>query len=298
MRQRSPHSPDEGGAEGRARDAAGPSSGGDPRVVHFDSLRGIAALWVVLFHCGTESWINWAPGLGGYTAHLNVGVTLFFLLSGYLLYRPFVTAALAGSPGPSLRRYFRHRAFRILPAYWVALTLLGLWPGLNGVFTQDWWLYYGLLQSYWGSFYGGIGPAWSLSVEATFYLLLPAVAYGMAAASSKVPARQRHVLQSRLLLVSGIAGVGLNWLARSQRWPDSIIANWDWFVLGMWLSLVRVRLETEGARPRWLDWCTRNPSATSPATSVIAGPTPARWRRGMPCGEGPGSKKGVMSVCV
>ena len=41
----------------------------------------------------------------------------------------------------------------------------------------------------------------------------------------------------------------------------------------------------------------RNPSATSPATSVIIGPTPASRMRGGPWGFGPGSKNGVMSVC-
>ena len=40
------------------------------------------------------------------------------------------------------------------------------------------------------------------------------------------------------------------------------------------------------------------PSATSPATVVIRGPTPARWIGGLPCGFGPGEKNGVISVCV
>ena len=40
------------------------------------------------------------------------------------------------------------------------------------------------------------------------------------------------------------------------------------------------------------------PSATSPATSVIRGPTPPRKMRGTPNGLGPGSKNGVISVCV
>ena len=42
----------------------------------------------------------------------------------------------------------------------------------------------------------------------------------------------------------------------------------------------------------------RNPSQTSPATSVIFSPTPARKMRALPCGFGPGLKNGVISVCV
>ena len=40
------------------------------------------------------------------------------------------------------------------------------------------------------------------------------------------------------------------------------------------------------------------PSATSPATSVIRGPTPAKKMRGKPYGLGPGLKNGVINVCV
>ncbi len=42
----------------------------------------------------------------------------------------------------------------------------------------------------------------------------------------------------------------------------------------------------------------KNPSHTSPATSVISGPTPARNTRGMPYSWGPGSKNGVIRVWV
>ena len=68
---------------------------------------------------------------------------LFFAISGFLLYRPWVAA-----PRPAPRRYARRRALRILPAYWLALTLLAIFPGIVGVFTGDWWRYYLFLQLY------------------------------------------------------------------------------------------------------------------------------------------------------
>ncbi len=44
--------------------------------------------------------------------------------------------------------------------------------------------------------------------------------------------------------------------------------------------------------------CTRKPSATSPAISVMRGPTPPSQTFGIPWGLGPGSKNGVIRVWV
>src|SRR3712207_6891277 len=53
-----------------------------------------------------------------------------------------------GRPAPRIARYARRRVLRIVPAYWVALTLLAIFPGIVGVFTADWWRYYLFLQLY------------------------------------------------------------------------------------------------------------------------------------------------------
>jgi peptidoglycan/LPS O-acetylase OafA/YrhL len=56
--------------------------------------------------------------------------------------------------------------FRIVPAYWAALTLLAIYPGLPGVFTADFWRYYGFLQIYNATTrFGGLSVAWSVCVE-------------------------------------------------------------------------------------------------------------------------------------
>ena len=58
---------------------------------------------------------------------------------------------------------------RIVPAYWLALTILAWWANLRGVFTHDWWRYYLFLQVYSRrTLYGGILPAWTLCIEVTF----------------------------------------------------------------------------------------------------------------------------------
>ena len=90
-----------------------------------DGYRALAALAVLLAHVALLSGIvRTNTAFGPYLARADVGVSVFFLLSGFLLYRPFVAARLAGRPSGSLGGYVRRRALRILPAYWFALTIV------------------------------------------------------------------------------------------------------------------------------------------------------------------------------
>ena len=144
---------------------------GNPRFPLFDSLRAIAALSVVAFHVTAISQVSGTPQPGGWSGdllrQLAGGVTVFFLISGFLLYRPFVVARLGGRPLRA-RDFARRRILRIVPAYWVALTALAIYPGLTGVFTSHWWVYYGYLQVYSaGTIDKGLPPAWSLCTEVT-----------------------------------------------------------------------------------------------------------------------------------
>src|SRR3954471_22762297 len=147
---------------------------GNPRFPLVDGLRAVAVVCVLVTHTAFLSGFNGKGLLGAITARLDVGVTLFFVISGFLLYRPFVGARMHGRPGPAVRRYLRRRALRILPAYWLALTVLAIWPGLTGGFSGDWWRYYFFLQLYDGNtLTRGISVTWTLCVEVTFYLALP-----------------------------------------------------------------------------------------------------------------------------
>ena len=58
-----------------------------------------------------------------FTAILNSGVGVFFVLSGFLIYRPFCEANVAGMPVPDLARYLVRRVLRIYPAYLVCLVI-------------------------------------------------------------------------------------------------------------------------------------------------------------------------------
>lgn len=142
------------------------------RFSGFDGLRAFAALSVLVTHtAGLTTFNSTNDVLGSITARLNVGVAVFFVISGFLLYRPFYE----GTNRP-LRSYGRARALRILPAYWFALTVLVIWPGLPNLHPPhgDWWRYYGLTQVYDSIHLAtGLGPAWSLCIEVTFYAFLP-----------------------------------------------------------------------------------------------------------------------------
>ena len=142
---------------------------GNPRFPLLDAMRAIAALSIVVTHASGVSNFNTDNWLGHFPARLNMGVTIFFLLSGFLLYRPFVAARREGRPSIHTGRFLRRRALRIIPAYWVALTLLAIYPGLLG-FSDHWWRFYTFTQIYWSdSIVQGIGPAWTLCIEVSFW---------------------------------------------------------------------------------------------------------------------------------
>ncbi len=173
------------------------------RFPHVDALRAIAALSIVAYHLAFLLGGFELAGVGRWLARLNVGVPLFFAISGFLLYRPWVRARLAGDPAPSTRTYAVRRALRILPAYWVALTLIALLVGRSSVFDwPDAAVYYGLLQGYDAErFTGGIGPAWTLTIEIAFYALLPLLALGM----RRVPGG----LRGELAMLAGLVAVSV-----------------------------------------------------------------------------------------
>ena len=115
-----------------------------------DGVRAIAALSVLGFHAvgfwarGAAEGATIRPWVG----RMDVGVAIFFLLSGFLLYRPMLASRVIGLPKQKRSAYARNRFFRIMPAYWVVLTVAAIVPGFYGAFTDNWWVYYTLLQSF------------------------------------------------------------------------------------------------------------------------------------------------------
>ena len=222
----------------------------------FDGLRAIAAGAVLLLHVSLISGYTFrqAGGAGPYLARGEAGVYLFFVISGYLLYRPFVAARFDHAPGPGLRSYARRRALRILPAYWVALTVLVVIfdtrerndiSSLGEVIA-----YYGFLQIYAEStLVGGLQQAWSLCTEMSFYVFLPLWAMALRATGR----RTENLDRAFKIELAGLAclyalGIVTRWLVVRDFPPGGVAVDYrlDWlptnadlFALGMGLAVTR-----------------------------------------------------------
>jgi len=172
----------------------------DDRDVALDGLRGIAALMIVFYHCGVE--LRAAPFfVPGFT-----GVHLFFVLSGYLIARPFLARLIENRPLPSWRRYALRRLVRIYPTYLVALLVfvaMRVAGHLRTPNTTD-IVHHVLLIFNFGN------PAefrsinivmWTLAIEAQFYVILPLAA--------GVCRRLASGLRAAQLLSCGFVVVGL-----------------------------------------------------------------------------------------
>jgi peptidoglycan/LPS O-acetylase OafA/YrhL len=230
----------------------------------FDGLRGIAVLAVLLLHSselsgrvGLDAGGRFAEAAGG------LGVIVFFVISGFLLYRPFAAARAGARPRPSLRRYARRRALRILPAYWIVLTILALFPGVAGVFTGHWWRYYGFLQAYFSrGTSSGIPVAWTLCVEVTFYAGLPLWAWALA---HRPVASQRSFLVTEMTALTALALLGLivQVLAARQSIPavlgSTLPGESLWFALGMAIAVLSVAERAHPSRPAAVDWLCDRP---------------------------------------
>ncbi len=230
---------------------------GHPRFPLVDSCRGLAALSIVLFHVGATGG-NASGALRYVGDSLSVGVPIFFAISGFLLYRPMVNARLRGAKRLSLRDYARRRFLRIVPAYWVALTVLALAAGWSEVFGSDFWRYYGFAQIYDQRTYShGLSVAWTLCIEVSFYLLLPlyaAVIARVCAGLSRPRAIPREV---GILLGLGVASAMLRTILGDAHGylyylVSTLPCTFMWFVPGMLLALWSVEAEDHPDHPiRW-----------------------------------------------
>ncbi len=236
-----------------------------PRFPAFDGLRAIAALLVLGVHCAFVSGFTPRYHWGIYTARLEIGVSVFFLISGFLLYRPFAVAHLAGAPRPRTGAFWLRRLLRIIPAYWVALFLITsvfhfstIGPGGIKAYV----VHYFFLQIYfWDQWQYGITQAWSLCVEMTFYLMIPI--YAMAIGRWR---RVRTVHQRLAAEMAGLAvlvAIGLAWRifviahlaggSHIYRLATTWLpASLDLFAFGMLLAIMSAWSHEREWEPAWL----------------------------------------------
>lgn len=155
------------------------------RVLGADGLRAIACFLVVWHHLSQRLNPDQSPfilqkihfaGMRG-----EVGVSLFFVLSGCLLSLPFWNAYLRAQPMPSLRRYWLNRGARVIPAFWLNLILCTILASVIFDLNTNWArLVSGLffVNSYhYSTFFPAElnGPLWSIGLEVSCYVLLPII---------------------------------------------------------------------------------------------------------------------------
>ena len=220
-----------------------------------DPLRALATFSVVLGHLGNvvlhsrgvpvEAVPSAAPEQFGWSAmpllySTGTGLALFFVLSGYLIGRPFVRAFLAGQPVPPFRPYLANRLLRIVPAFWVTvtLTIVVFQPGGSLVEAAAVYLF---VQNYWpGDISQFVEHVWSIDVEVGFYLLLPAVAVVVTrVARSRLGFRDRLRLLLWLLLAGIAAGMVLILSELAGSGENRTMPGWlSIFLLGVLLAAI------------------------------------------------------------
>ena len=243
-----------GRAEGAVADAVAPPPR-HPRFPLIDGIRAIAVLSVVLVHVAGSGGAIGDTIHGRLLAHLNIGVTIFFVISGFLLYRPFIAERGGGPPAPAFLDYGRRRILRIFPAYWLALTVLVILPFTTGVVDGEGVLQYSLLHALPLSDGGGctvaydecgLAQTWSLVVELTFYLALPAYVLLSGLLAARRPLRRwvsaELILLAVLAAASVYAAFGMDHEGARPLTGGSVLGFAYWFALGLGLAIVSVAI--------------------------------------------------------
>lgn len=218
------------------------------RIDTLDGYRAIAALGVVAYH--TAGWVGFiGPTEPG--AHIidnlgNFGVAVFFVISGFLLFRPFVLASLTDTPAPRIASFYIRRGLRIYPAYWLALIgwAIVVTPQARVAGTTIGKLL--LIDPYDLSIYQfevGLGVSWTLTIEVAFYIVLPIYAALMTwllrRHTSPESRMRRHMVGLGCWYLAGFLYRAWlpSWDGRSIHTHSWLFAYLDWFAVGMLIAL-------------------------------------------------------------
>jgi peptidoglycan/LPS O-acetylase OafA/YrhL len=247
-------------------------AGAVTRYPCFDGFRAIAATMVLLIHASIISEAIKTRRAGEFLARMDSGVIVFFVISGFLLYRPFVVHHMGGRKTVPTLNFWRRRVLRIFPAYWFALI------GIVYVLHQrqihggrDFVTYFGLLQIYDPHrVLGVLSQAWSLCTEISYYAILPLYAWFLGR-RALTPQRQlrREWIGVAVLFAIGFAfrmfvrAAGINPVA--GNWLPAWI---DMFAIGMGLAVASVGVERLGHGRRVADAVGRHPTLCWVAAAV------------------------------
>lgn len=232
-----------------------------------EGLRAVASLGIigthVAFQTGHDVGAMWERMLGRF----DFFVAVFFTLSGFLLWRSHragqggvvwrrrrdgSTSGERGSSASGWAKYYRKRAARILPAYWVlVVVVLVALPVGEGANLRTWLTNLTLTQVFFAdSLHGGLTHLWSLSVEVAFYVALPLFAIALRGLD---PMRRQG---TRILCLLGLSVLSFGWVWLPLPYPEGVnphiqpVAYFSWFAAGMILAEVESLAGSESQRAR------------------------------------------------
>lgn len=221
------------------------------RLPALDTLRAVGAIAVLTTHAAFWAGAYTGNGLWGtLLARLDVGVAIFFALSGFLLTRPWFAAAQEGRRAPRAGRYLWHRFLRIMPLYAVTVVLaLGLISANADRGAGDWVVTLLLLDTVvQPTLPAGLTQMWSLSVEVAFYLVLPLL---MVLVVGR-PGRPRLSRRRLVGVLAGMVLLGALWHVTVVPRLDGVVtgqpAQWlpgylSWFAVGIAIAAASVRYD-------------------------------------------------------
>jgi peptidoglycan/LPS O-acetylase OafA/YrhL len=305
---------------------AAPAAGARLRFPALDGLRGLAAFGVLVLHVWMFSYgdLHKPPkGLLDLAAgELRLGVQLFFVLSGFLVFRPFAAAALDGGRTPRLGRYAVRRAARILPAYWAALAgsflLLRHLDHPMQIDAAQLPVFLLFAQNHFDETIKHLDPPmWTLAIEVSFYAALPFA--GLLAV--RLGAGRKRQLALTLGLVA--AGALCTALAFERGWPQtlstSLLPHLVEFGAGMTVAVALHGQRLRRRRAAWLlgagivlvlansVWHAKGLGAQAPRSLigdapgiaglalVLAAIVSSKWRAAAPLSRGPARWLGQIS---
>lgn len=233
------------------------------RFPALDGMRAVAVGCVVVTHAAywTGHYVH-GPG-SALLGHLDIGVAIFFVISGFLLSRQWFVAAATGRRPIRTIAYLWRRALRVLPLYWitVAIALLAL-PENRRAGVVDWVRHVTLTQIYaQNGMREGLTQTWSLCTEVAFYMLLPVIAATVIRRSAP-----RMSIASRATICAGAligCAVAWNiWFRSSATVPSNAIywlpTDVGWFAAGIAMAGIHTSLtaETDRSARHWT-WAAR-----------------------------------------
>jgi peptidoglycan/LPS O-acetylase OafA/YrhL len=215
-----------------------------PRLGGLDGLRAFAAIAVVIHHVGFDSGATFRQPFTQLLARADVGVSIFFVLSGFLLYRPFIARLLDSRAAPGTKEFWLKRFFRLYPAYWVAMVFMLVVGGIRVRGPIGLFLSATLTHGYHPRrAIAGITQSWTLVTEIAFYVMLPFFHRLTVRLGRKRSVNQRAVVSVVALIALYVMSVTFRiWIAVTRPVFGEVSTIWfisraDVFALGMALAV-------------------------------------------------------------